>query len=112
MGNALDDKQYSLSPQAERVVAFGAVTGSFVLATSIFLDGVVSLYLYSSMNEELKLSLDGVNNWITLPEGPVVFIFDSKSNKAPIPGKYGIYVKNNGTPPASGSLYISAMTVI
>ena len=110
--NALQDAQYSLVPQPERVVPFGSVTAVYFLATPLFLDGVVTLYLYTEFNAAVKLSLDGTRDWITLPAGPSAFIFDAKSNKAPIPGKFGIYVKNNGVAITSGALYISAMTVV
>lgn len=112
MGNALDDKQYALVPQAERRIAFGAMTGNYQLVGAKFLDGIVSLYIYTSLNQETKVSLDGVTDWITIPQGQAGFVFDAKSNKAPIPGKFGFYVKHNGVAPTTGTLYISAMTVI
>jgi len=112
MGNALDDKQFSLEPQAERRINFAALTGNYQLVGTKFFNGIVTLYLYSSFDEEIKLSLDGTTDWLTLPQGPSAFVFDAKSNKAPLPGKYGVYVKHNGTPPTTGNFYISAMTVV
>jgi hypothetical protein len=110
--NVMNDGQFAFEYQPERVVPFGSVTAAYFLATPLFLDGIVSLYLYTEFNAAVKLSLDGVRDWITLPAGPSAFIFDAKSNKAPIPGKFGIYVKNNGVAITSGALYISAMTVV
>jgi hypothetical protein len=112
MGNALDDKQYSLEPQVERRIGFAAVGAAYVLVGTKFLDGIVTLYIYTSLNQEMKISLDGTDDWMTLPAGVSAFILDAKSNKAPIPGKYGIYVKHNGIAPTSGTLYITAMTVV
>lgn len=112
MGNALDDKDYALTPQAERSVGFAGVGAAFVLVGTKFLDGVVTLYLYTTLNQEVKLSLDGTTDWLTMPQGASAMIFDAKSNKAPIPGKYGIYIKHNGIAPTSGTFYVSAMTVV
>ena len=109
--NALQDAPYSLIPQPERVKQFGSITATYTLVGTKFSEGIVSLYIYSSFDSEIKLSLDGTNDWITLPTGPSAFIFDAKSNKAPIPGSFGVYAKQNLTLPSSGTLYVSAMTV-
>ena len=110
--NVMNDGQFALDFQPERVADFSTIGAAYSLVGPLFKDGIVTLYIYSSLNAEVKLSLDGVSDWMTMPAGASAFVFDAKSNKAPIPGKYGIYVKQNLLALTSGVLYVTAMTVV
>lgn len=94
-----------ITPSVPVTVAFGAITGTYQLASGIVGSGVVLGYLHIQNNTDadIKIGISSTQDWIT------VFATESRDIQLPIqtPGSLGgIYYKYTGAAPTQGTLYI------
>lgn len=96
-------------PLVQRVAAAAAITTSYTLVGSIFSSPVLTLIIYSSLDQTVQLSLDGTNDFIPVPSGATM-VLDVRTNNVALAGWRGVYVKEIGNP-TTGSLYVGGLTL-
>lgn len=96
-------------PLAQQVAAATDVTASYTLVGSVFGEGVVTLIIVSTLDQDVQVSLDGIVDFMPVVAGATIII-DVKANQIALSGYRGVYVKEIGDP-TTGSLYVSAIGV-
>lgn len=90
--------------------AFGTVTASYAAIGSPTAFPLEWITIISTLNQDIILSTDGVNNMVYIPSGsPVIPLlvgaFRDKDVNA-LPSSTQFYIKSNSTLPTSGSISI------
>lgn len=91
-------------------IAAASFTASYTLGGA-FSRSVQMMFITSTLDAAVQLSLDGTTDWIAIPAGDTVPVFiplDFNCNRLMLP-KPTIYIKEIGNP-TTGSLFISAFT--
>lgn len=96
-------------PLVQRSIGFASIGATYSVVGSIFGDPVFCLIIVSTLNENVQISLDGVNDFIPVVANATLVI-DIKSDGAAVGGALGVYVKDLNNP-TSGSLYVSGFTI-
>lgn len=96
-------------PLAQRSIAAASIGASYTLVGTIFSTGVVQLFIISTLDQNVQVSLDGVADFIPIKANSQV-VFDLRSDEISIPGSYGVYVKQIGVP-TTGNLYVCGFTL-
>lgn len=104
MGAALPVNYRQAQPLAMRKLTAAQIGAAYTLAGSVFGQGVVTVFLISSLNGDVVLSFDGVTDFIELPSNASIAI-DLATNKIALQGNLGIYLKDGST--AAGTGYVS-----
>lgn len=98
------------SPLAQITIAAASFTNSYTVGGT-FTKSVQMMFITSTLDEAVQLSLDGTTDWLAIPAGDTVPVFiplNFNCNRLMLP-KPTIYIKEIGNP-TTGSLYISAFT--
>jgi hypothetical protein len=90
-------------------IAAASVTSSYQLVGVIFGSPVLQLWIYNSMDQDVQISWDGVNDRLVLPSGGT-YITDAHANCFILPGNQGVYIKTLTASPTTGSLYCGGFT--
>ena len=106
--NGLQPDNVKAVPLVQRVIAAASISSSYAIVGSIFSAPVVQLIIYSSLDEDVQISLDGVNDFIPIPEGATL-VLDMKSDNIVLSSARGVYVKEIGNP-TTGSLYVGGFS--
>jgi len=109
MGNPQSLQVQLAIPMIQRVAAAAAIGSTYTLVGSIFGSGVILLIIVSTLDQDVQISLDGVNDFMPVIAHSAIPL-DIKSDVAAIPGWRGVYVKEIGNP-TTGSLYVSGFQV-
>lgn len=109
MSFALSPYFREAKPLAQRAIAAAAIGASYSLVSSVFGEGVVTIIIVSTLDENVQLSLDGTTDFMPMVAG-ATFVLDIKANQIALGGWRGVYVKEIGNP-TTGSLYVSAIGV-
>lgn len=109
MSFALSTNVREASVLSQRSIAAASITGSYKIVGSKFNQGVITLIIYSSLDQAVQISLDGIDDFIPIPAGGTL-VLDLKTNFVALGGWRALYVKTLGSP-TTGSLYCSAIGV-
>jgi hypothetical protein len=109
MSFALSPYFREAKPLAQRSIAAASIGASYSLVSSVFGEGVVTLIIVSTLDEDVQISLNGTTDFIPIVAGATL-VLDIKANQIALGGWRGVYVKEIGNP-TSGSLYVSAIGV-
>jgi len=98
-------------PEAQRAAAAVAITPSYSAIGTALLEPAVFVMFVNGTDEDVQISLDGVNDAFPLLAG-AAFVFDISSDKVAERGLFIsrgtiFYVKEIGVP-TTGSVYVSA----
>lgn len=110
MSNTLTQDNKPAVPVAQAVLGFASVGATYAQVTS-FTSSLLIVIIYSSFNKDVQFSWDGVNDFIPIPTLQQVQ-FQFKTNHLVMPAQFGAFIKQIGTAPTSGNLYISGFTQV
>jgi hypothetical protein len=96
-------------PLAQSSLAFGSITSSYAQVKAPSTNPLLIVILVSTLDEDVQLSWDGINDHLVLRAGASV-VLDFKSDDIVFPANFGVYVKEIGNP-TEGSVYVSSFTV-
>ncbi len=100
--------------EPERSSAFGSILVGYTVVGPLFTHPIRILVLQNGTNGAVTFSLDGVNALITLQAG-IHIVLDITAARSNDPAGFcapigqGIYVKQSGGAPTTGSVYATAI---
>ena len=109
MSFALSPYFREAKPLPQKSIAAASIGATYSIVDSVFGEGIITLIIVSTLDEDIQISLDGVDDFIPVVAGATIII-DVKSNQAAFGGYRAVYVKEIGNP-TTGSLYVGLVGV-